>query len=197
MRLSIGNIEVPGLWRQKKTCSPREANVPLSSCLTGAQARTDSTPETLLRTEKHAGRSRAQQGGKNCRASDAALAGDHRWLPAATRHKLMVPLIIVYLHSGRQLLLRGAGTGGHFLGPSAGLRAPFCWASPSTSPSVLGGSSTASPRRSALRARPRGGECSPASDVGCLPPSTAMRRYVPVVAQRALGPHIDAGSARR
>lgn len=109
----------------------------------------------------------------------------------------MVPLIIVYLHSGRQLLLRGVGEGGHFWGPSAGLRAPFFWASPSTSTSVLEGSSTASARRSALRAGPRGGGLSPASDVGRLSPSTAIRRYVPVVAQRALGPHTDAGSASR
>ena len=83
----------------------------------------------------------------------------------------MVPLIIVYLHSGRQLLLRGVGEGGHFLGPSAGLRAPFFWASPSTSTSVLEGSSTASARRSALRAGPRGGDSHqpPMSDASLLP----------------------------
>jgi hypothetical protein len=68
----------------------------------------------------------------------------------------MVPLIIVYLPSGTQLLLRGKGGGEHVFGPREGLRAPFFWASPPTSSSVLEGSSTASARRSAPRAGPRG-----------------------------------------
>jgi hypothetical protein len=114
---------------------------------------TDSTAATLLtllKTEKRPGQSRAQRGGENCRASDAALAGNHCWPP--TRHRLMVPLIIVYFRSRRQLLLRGERIGGHFVGRNEGLCAPFFWNSPPTSASFLKSSSTERVRRSTLRA---------------------------------------------
>jgi hypothetical protein len=70
----------------------------------------------------------------------------------------MVPLIIVYLHSRRQLLLRGERIGGHFFGKNEGLCAPFFGDGPPTSTSFLESSSTERVRRSAPRAGLRVGD---------------------------------------
>ena len=70
----------------------------------------------------------------------------------------MVSMIIVYLHSGRQLLLRGEGAGGHFFGQNEGSCAPVFGNSPPTSTSFLEGSSTKRTRPSAPRAGPQVGD---------------------------------------
>jgi hypothetical protein len=70
----------------------------------------------------------------------------------------MVPLIIVYLHSRRQLLLRGGRIGGHFFGKNKGLCAPSFRDGPPTSTSFLESSSTEKVRRSASRAGLRVGD---------------------------------------
>jgi hypothetical protein len=70
----------------------------------------------------------------------------------------MVPLIIVYFRSRRQLLLRGERIGGHFFGQNGGLCAPFFWDSPPTSTSFLKSSSTERVRRSTSRAGLRVGD---------------------------------------
>jgi len=64
----------------------------------------------------------------------------------------MVPLIIEYLRSRRQLLLRGERISGHFFGKNEGLWAPSLWDGPPTSTSFLESSSTEKVRRSAPRA---------------------------------------------
>ncbi len=50
----------------------------------------------------------------------------------------MILMLVEYLHSGRQLLVRGEGIGGPFLGRNEGLRAPFFRDGPPTSTSFLG-----------------------------------------------------------
>jgi hypothetical protein len=70
----------------------------------------------------------------------------------------MVPLIIVYFHSRRQLLLRRERIGGHFFGQKEGLCAPFFGDGPPTSTSFLKSSSTERVRRSAPRAGLRAGD---------------------------------------
>jgi hypothetical protein len=70
----------------------------------------------------------------------------------------MVPVIIVYLHGRRQLLLREERIGGHFFGQNEGLCVPFFWDGPPTSPSFPESSSTERVRRSAPRAGLRAGD---------------------------------------
>jgi hypothetical protein len=83
----------------------------------------------------------------------------------------MVPLIIMYLHSRRQLLLRGERIGGHFFGKNEGLCASFFGDGPPTSTSFLESSSTERVRRSAPRAGLRVGDSHQPqmSDVPLLP----------------------------
>jgi hypothetical protein len=69
----------------------------------------------------------------------------------------MVYMIIVYLHNGRQRLLRGEGTGEHFLGQNECSCAPVFGDSPPTSTFFLTGASTKRTRRSSPRAGPRVG----------------------------------------
>ena len=69
----------------------------------------------------------------------------------------MVLMLVEYLHSGRQLLVRGEGVGGPFLGRNEGLRAPFFGDGPPTSTSFLKGSSPERATRSALRTGSRMG----------------------------------------
>jgi hypothetical protein len=64
----------------------------------------------------------------------------------------MVPLIIEYLHSRRQLLLRGERISGHFFGKNEGLWAPSLCDDPPTSTSFRESSSTERVRRSVPRA---------------------------------------------
>ncbi len=95
----------------------------------------------------------------------ATIASPH------TRRMLMVLMLVEYLHSGRQLLVRGEGIGGPFLGRNEGLRAPFLGDGPPTSTSFLKGSSPERATRSALRTGPR--------MVGSHPPQMADASLLP------------------
>jgi hypothetical protein len=88
----------------------------------------------------------------------------------------MVLMLVEYLHSGRQLLVRGEGVGGPFLRRNEGLRAPFFGDGPPTSTSSLKGSSPGRATRSALRTGPRMG--------GSHPPQMAD---APLLPQRFCG----------
>ena len=111
----------------------------------------------LLTTEKRAGQSIAQLRWKKLKGQRCSF-GRQSSLAPPTKRRLMVPLIIVYLCSGRQLLLRGEGAGEHFFGQNEVPCAPVFEDSPPTSTSFLEGSSTKRARRSAPRAGPREGD---------------------------------------
>jgi hypothetical protein len=83
----------------------------------------------------------------------------------------MVLMLVEYLHSGRQLLVRGEGVGGPFLRRHEGLRAPFLGDGPPTSTSFLKGSSPERATRSTLRTGPRMGGSHPPqlADASLLP----------------------------
>ena len=102
----------------------------------------------------------------------------------------MVLMLVEYLHNGRQLLVRGEGIGGPFLGRNEGLRAPFFGDGPPPSTSFLKGSSPERATRSALRTGSRMGGSHPPqiADASLLPQRLCgtcqwLRCWLPVCTQ--------------